>query len=121
MLRAAVAQANDVTSLPAARFLMGYRTSGAWDVNPQVAWAPRPCAFELRAHGRGAHATRGTWSLYNHPMTATTLPNPLRDTHDQGGAEFQPYADLEIVSTFGEPQAEYSAIRKGCGMLDTPQ
>src|SRR5688572_32269802 len=51
----------------------------------------------------------------------TTLPNPLRDTHEQADAEFQPYADLEIVSTFGEPQAEYSAIRKGCGMVDTPQ
>jgi folate-binding protein YgfZ len=48
-------------------------------------------------------------------------PNPLRTVHDQAGAEFQPYADLEIVSTFGEPQAEYSAIRKGCGLLDTPQ
>src|SRR6476659_5423861 len=54
-------------------------------------------------------------------MTATTLPNPLRDTHDQAGAEFQPYADLEIVTTFGEPQAEYSAIRKGCALLDMPQ
>src|SRR5215213_6940406 len=65
----------------------------------------------------GEHRRRATIV----PMTSTTLPNPLRDTHEQGGAEFQPYADLEIVSTFGEPQAEYSAIRKGCGMLDTPQ
>jgi folate-binding protein YgfZ len=47
--------------------------------------------------------------------------NPLRATHDQAGAEFQPYARTEIVSTFGEPQAEYSAIRKGCALLDLPQ
>lgn len=49
------------------------------------------------------------------------LPNPLHALHAQAGAEFQAYADLEIVSTFGEPQAEYSAIRKGCGLLDMPQ
>src|SRR5688500_3781166 len=53
--------------------------------------------------------------------TTTPLPNPLRATHDQADAEFQPYADVEIVSTFGEPQAEYSAIRKGCALLDMPQ
>jgi folate-binding protein YgfZ len=50
-----------------------------------------------------------------------TLPNPLRTQHERAAAEFQPYADVEIVSTFGEPQAEYSAIRKACGMLDLPQ
>ncbi|CAA9430956.1 MAG: tRNA-modifying protein YgfZ [uncultured Phycisphaerae bacterium] len=53
-----------------------------------------------------------------------TLPNPLHPLHPlhlQAGAEFQAYADLEIVSTFGEPQAEYSAIHKGCGLLDMPQ
>jgi folate-binding protein YgfZ len=49
------------------------------------------------------------------------LPNSLHAVHTQAGAEFQAYADLEIVSTFGEPQAEYSAIRKGCGLLDMPQ
>lgn len=49
------------------------------------------------------------------------LPNPLHDIHRQAEAEFQPYADLEIVSTFGEPQAEYAAARKGCAMLDLPQ
>jgi aminomethyltransferase len=49
------------------------------------------------------------------------LPNPLHAVHAGADAEFQPYADLEIVSTFGEPQAEYSAIRKGCGVLDMPQ
>ena len=54
-------------------------------------------------------------------MPSEPLPNPLRDVHQQAGAEFQRYADLEIVSTFGEPQAEYSAIRKGCGLIDLPQ
>ena len=28
---------------------------------------------------------------------------------------------MEIVSTFGEPQAEYAAVRKACGMMDLPQ
>src|SRR5438067_1442114 len=46
--------------------------------------------------------------------------NPLLELHRQAEAEFQPYADLEIVSTFGEPPAEYSAIRKACGMIDLP-
>ena len=49
------------------------------------------------------------------------LPNPLHAVHAGADAEFQRYAELEIVSTFGEPQAEYSAIRKGCGLLDLPQ
>ena len=48
-------------------------------------------------------------------------PNPLLDLHRQAGAEFQAYADVEIVSTFGEPQAEYAAIRKGCAIIDLPQ
>jgi folate-binding protein YgfZ len=52
---------------------------------------------------------------------ADEFPNPLRPLHDAAGAEFQPYASLEIVSTFGEPQAEYSAIHKACGLLDLPQ
>ena len=47
--------------------------------------------------------------------------NPLREVHEQAQAEFQPYADVEIVSTFGEPQAEYAAIRKGCALMDLPQ
>jgi folate-binding protein YgfZ len=49
------------------------------------------------------------------------LPNPLRSVHQQANAEMQPYADLEIVSTFNEPQAEYSAIHTGCGLMDLPQ
>jgi folate-binding protein YgfZ len=47
--------------------------------------------------------------------------NPLDQIHRQGLAEFQAYADVQIVSTFGQPQAEYSAIRKGCGLIDLPQ
>jgi aminomethyltransferase len=49
------------------------------------------------------------------------LPNPLRDLHEKANAEFQPYAALEIVSTFGEPQAEYAAIRKSAALIDEPQ
>jgi len=47
--------------------------------------------------------------------------NPLHQAHEQAEAEFQAYADVQIVSTFGQPQAEYSAIRKGCGLIDLPQ
>jgi aminomethyltransferase len=47
--------------------------------------------------------------------------NPLRQLHEQAEAEFQPYGEIEIVSTFGEPQAEYAAIRKGCALIDFPQ
>jgi len=47
------------------------------------------------------------------------LPNPLRELHAALPlVEFQPYDQLEIVSTFGEPQAEYAAIRKSCGLMD---
>src|SRR5213593_3951414 len=46
--------------------------------------------------------------------------NPLLELHRQAEAEFQPYSDIEIVSTFGEPAAEYSAIRKACAMIDLP-
>ena len=46
------------------------------------------------------------------------LPNPLRPLHERAEAEFQPYEALEIVSTFGEPQAEYAALHKACGLMD---
>jgi aminomethyltransferase len=50
------------------------------------------------------------------------LPNPLHGLHAVAPLiEFQPYDRLEIVSTFGEPQAEYAAIRKSCGLMDCPQ
>jgi folate-binding protein YgfZ len=48
-------------------------------------------------------------------------PNPLIDLHRQAEAETQAYGEIEIVSTFGEPQAEYAAIRKACGLMDLPQ
>jgi folate-binding protein YgfZ len=53
--------------------------------------------------------------------TAAALPNPLHRLHEQTEAEFQHYADLEIVSTFGQPQAEYAAIRRRCALMDLPQ
>jgi folate-binding protein YgfZ len=49
------------------------------------------------------------------------IPNPLLATHQQAEAEFQPYAQVQIVATFGQPQAEYSAVHKACGMMDLPQ
>lgn len=52
---------------------------------------------------------------------STAITNPLRDLHDAAGAEFQQYGEVEIVATFNEPQAEYSAIHTGCGMMDLPQ
>jgi len=51
---------------------------------------------------------------------APTFPNPLLDAHRQAEAELQPYGPLEIVSTFGEPQAEYAAVRKAAGLFDLP-
>src|SRR5512133_1403488 len=51
----------------------------------------------------------------------TDSNNPLLDIHRQAEAELQPYGDIEIVSTFGEPQAEYAAIRKGTALFDWPQ
>lgn len=47
--------------------------------------------------------------------------NPLRALHEQAQAEFQPYGAIEIVSTFGEPQAEYAAIHKSAALMDLPQ
>lgn len=52
---------------------------------------------------------------------AMTFPNPLHDLHQQAEAEFQSWAEIEIVETFGEPQAEYAYIRKSAGMIDLPQ
>ena len=50
-----------------------------------------------------------------------TTTSPLHSAHEQAGAEFQPYGDTPIVSTFGEPQAEYAAIRKSAAIIDFPQ
>lgn len=46
--------------------------------------------------------------------------NPLLSLHQQSRAETQFYDQIEIVSTFGSPQAEYAAIHKSCGMIDLP-
>ena len=50
-----------------------------------------------------------------------TLPNPLLSLHQQTAAEFQPYAQVEIVSTFGQPSGEYAALHTGVGIMDLPQ
>jgi folate-binding protein YgfZ len=52
---------------------------------------------------------------------APQIPNPLFQLHQEAEAEFQPYDQTEIVSTFGEPEAEYAAIRKATAMIDQPQ
>lgn len=49
-----------------------------------------------------------------------TYPNPLLPLHQQADAEMQAYDAIEIVSTFGEPQAEYAAIHNRCAMMDLP-
>ena len=49
-----------------------------------------------------------------------TYPNPLLPLHRQQEAETQPFDAVEIVATFGQPQAEYAAIRKGAGLMDQP-
>jgi folate-binding protein YgfZ len=54
-------------------------------------------------------------------MPAVQLPNPLHSLHVRTEAEFQPYAQLEIVSTFGQPEAEYAAVRKAAALMDLPQ
>src|SRR5690242_12205582 len=46
--------------------------------------------------------------------------NALYELHRQAEAEFQPYGEIEIVATFGEPPAEYAAIHKSCGLMDMP-
>ena len=46
--------------------------------------------------------------------------NPLHDIQRQAEAEFQPYGDIEIVSTYGQPEAEYAALARTCGLFDQP-
>jgi folate-binding protein YgfZ len=47
--------------------------------------------------------------------------SPLQDLHRQAEADLTRWGDVEIVSTYGEPQAEYAAIRKAAGLIDLPQ
>ncbi len=49
------------------------------------------------------------------------MANILHDLHEQAEAEFQSYGEVPIVSTFGEPQAEYAAIHKSVALLDRPE
>jgi aminomethyltransferase len=49
------------------------------------------------------------------------IPNELYPLHEAAGAEFQAYDQVQIVSTFGEPEAEYAAIRKAAAIMDEPQ
>src|SRR6266566_4491169 len=48
------------------------------------------------------------------------MANPLHAIHEKVGAEFQAYGQTPIVLTFGEPQAEYAAIRKSAAIVDRP-
>src|SRR5213075_1670532 len=48
------------------------------------------------------------------------MVNPLQIIHEKVGAEFQAYGQNPIVLTFGEPQAEYAAIRKAAAIVDRP-
>jgi folate-binding protein YgfZ len=58
---------------------------------------------------------------HNNLFMSTTAPaSPLHDLHQQTDAEFQAYDQIQIVATFGEPQAEYAAIRKGAALMDQP-
>jgi aminomethyltransferase len=50
-----------------------------------------------------------------------TIPNPLLELHQKADAEVQAYDQVQIVSTFGEPEAEYAAIRKAAAVIDQPQ
>jgi aminomethyltransferase len=52
---------------------------------------------------------------------SVTIPNPLFALHEAAKAEFQAYDQIQIVSTFGEPEAEYAAIRKAAALIDQPQ
>lgn len=52
---------------------------------------------------------------------AQEIPNPLLPLHEKAGAEMQAYDRVQIVSTFGEPEAEYAAIRKAAALIDQPQ
>jgi folate-binding protein YgfZ len=60
-------------------------------------------------------------SIHNLSHMADALPNPLHDLHKAREVEFQPYEQLEIVSTFGQPEAEYAAVRKAAALMDLPQ
>ncbi|MBI4200796.1 MAG: aminomethyl transferase family protein [Chloroflexi bacterium] len=43
---------------------------------------------------------------------------PLHDLHQQAGASFTDLSDWRVVTTFGDPAAEYTAGRQGVALLD---
>lgn len=48
--------------------------------------------------------------------------NPLLDLHRQGDlTELAKWGETDIVVTYGEPQAEYAAMRKAAGLVDWAQ
>jgi len=62
------------------------------------------------------------------------LKSPLRNLQEQAEAEFMVYGrrdavapadaatpEMEIVSTFGEIEAEYASLRRSAGLMDCPQ
>jgi folate-binding protein YgfZ len=71
--------------------------------------------------GGGSPRFSGRSQIDYHQVMQSEFPNPLLPLHQEAEAEFQNWADVSIVLTFGEPQAEYSAIRKGAGVIDLPQ
>lgn len=63
-----------------------------------------------------------------------THPSPLRNLQEQAEAEFIVYGrrdpaahgqppppEIEIVSTYGEIEAEYASMRRSAGLMDLPQ
>lgn len=47
--------------------------------------------------------------------------NPLYPLHEQANASYLPYGpEIQIIESFGEPEAEYAAIRKGATIMDSP-
>ncbi len=47
--------------------------------------------------------------------------NPLYPLHEQANASYLPYGpEIQIIESFGEPEAEYAAIRKAATIMDSP-
>lgn len=47
--------------------------------------------------------------------------NPLFAIHEQANAAYLPYGpEIQIIESFGQPEAEYAAIRKAATIMDSP-
>ena len=46
--------------------------------------------------------------------------SPLTSIYTAPNVETQSYGDVEIVTTFGEPQAEYASLHRTAGLIDLP-